>query len=74
MEEMVEIFSLMYTVQVGSCVLCSLVSYYAVQGFTEEEGQDRAKKIFNTLDKNRDGSLEEAEFIKELHCTTTLAC
>merc|ERR1719397_56092 len=48
MEEMVEIFSLMYT----------------VQGFTEEEGQDRAKKIFNTLDKNRDGSLEEAEFIK----------
>ena len=61
-----EIFSLMYTVQVGSCVLCSVVSY-AVQGFTEEEGQDRAKKIFNTLDKNRDGSLEEAEFIKELH-------
>merc|ERR1712037_776989 len=47
-EEMTEIFSLMYT----------------VQGFTEEEGKERAEKIFETLDKNGDGSLEEEEFIK----------
>merc|ERR1712038_102073 len=47
-DEMVEIFSLMYT----------------VQGFTEEEGKERAEKIFETLDKNGDGSLEEDEFIK----------
>ena len=34
------------------------------QGFTEEEGKERAEKIFETLDKNGDGSLEEEEFIK----------
>ena len=48
MEEMVDIFSLMYS----------------VQGFTEEEGRERAVKIFETLDKNGDGSLCEDEFIK----------
>ena len=45
---MVDIFSLMYS----------------VQGFTEEEGRERAVKIFETLDKNGDGSLCEDEFIK----------
>ena len=35
-----------------------------VQGFTEEEGKERAMKIFETLDKNGDGSLVEDEFIK----------
>ena len=34
------------------------------QGYTEEEGRERAIKIFETLDKNGDGSLCEAEFIK----------
>ena len=33
------------------------------QGYTEEEGRERAIKIFETLDKNGDGSLCEAEFI-----------
>merc|ERR1719378_1003967 len=47
-EEMVDIFSLMYS----------------VQGYTEEEGKERAEKIFETLDKNGDGSLAEDEFIK----------
>ena len=36
------------------------------KGFTEEEGKERAEKIFETLDKNGDGSLEEEEFIKVL--------
>ena len=36
----------------------------ALQGFTEEEGRERAEKIFETLDKNGDGSLAEDEFIK----------
>ena len=34
------------------------------QGYTEEEATDRAMKIFESLDKNGDGSLAEDEFIK----------
>ena len=34
------------------------------QGLTEEEATARALKIFETLDKNGDGSLAEEEFIK----------
>merc|ERR1711953_1194830 len=48
LEEMVDIFSLMYS----------------VQGYTEEEGRERAVRIFETLDKNGAGSLCENEFIK----------
>lgn len=48
LEEMVEIFCLMY----------------AIQGYTEEEGAERAVKMFETLDKNQDGSLTENEFVK----------
>ena len=41
-----------------------------LKGFTEEEGKERAEKIFETLDKNGDGSLEEEEFIKvQIDCT-----
>jgi len=47
-EEMVEIFCLMYS----------------LQGFSEEDATDRAMKIFNALDKNGDGCLAEEEFIK----------
>ena len=39
--------------------LCS-----CLQGYTEEEATERALKIFETLDKNGDGSLAEEEFIK----------
>ena len=35
-----------------------------MQGYTEEEGRERAVRIFETLDKNGDGSLCENEFIK----------
>ena len=38
--------------------------YQLFQGYTEEEGKERAEKIFETLDKNGDGSLAEDEFIK----------
>ena len=65
-EEMVEIFSLMYTVQVSDLRWQEFCSdfFYKLKGFTEEEGKERAEKIFETLDKNGDGSLEEEEFIK----------
>jgi Ca2+-binding EF-hand superfamily protein len=37
---------------------------FKFQGYTEEEATERAMEIFGTLDKNRDGSLAEDEFIK----------
>ena len=93
MDEMVEIFCLMYSMQVRT-ILLSLVlpflDYFPIggqqllylyrastlrlfskhikcfhsQGFTEEEATARALHIFETLDKNGDGSLAEEEFIK----------
>jgi len=48
LDEMVEIFCLMY----------------AIQGHSEDEATQRAIKIFETLDRNNDGSLAEDEFVK----------
>ena len=42
--------------------------YSCLQGYTEEEATERALKIFETLDKNGDGSLAEEEFIKVRIC------
>ena len=63
---MVEIFCLMYSVQVfiQQYLARQLSEYGDAQGYTEEEATDRAMKIFESLDKNGDGSLAEDEFIK----------
>ena len=66
-DEMVEIFCLMYALQVihkQIDIFCQVISSSLVQGYTEEEATERAMKIFATLDKNGDGSLAEDEFIK----------
>jgi hypothetical protein len=78
-DEMVDIFCLMYSVQVrtqflsfNNCVSQNWVlhlgyPYYflsSLQGYTEEEATERALNIFESLDKNGDGSLAEDEFIK----------
>jgi Ca2+-binding EF-hand superfamily protein len=62
-DEMVEIFCLMYSVQVRAAWLHN-ISMFSSQGYTEEEATERALGIFESLDKNGDGSLAEDEFIK----------
>jgi Ca2+-binding EF-hand superfamily protein len=37
---------------------------FLLKGYTEEEATERAETIFETLDKNNDGSLAEDEFVK----------
>ena len=37
------------------------------KGFTEEEAIERARKVFESLDKNNDGGLAEDEFVKVMN-------
>ena len=62
-DEMVEIFCLMYSIQVRTAWLPNIL-LSSLQGYTEEEATERAMNIFESLDKNGDGSLAEDEFIK----------
>ena len=49
---------------IDTALAMELSNYGDAQGYTEEEATDRAVKIFESLDKNGDGSLAEDEFIK----------
>ena len=60
---MVEIFCLMYSIQVRTAWIPNIL-IFSFQGYTEEEATERAMGIFESLDKNGDGSLAEDEFIK----------
>ena len=71
LDEMVEIFCLMYSIQVSHwstshfSVNVKIIDIMAVlKGYTEEEAIERAGKVFESLDKNNDGGLAEDEFVK----------
>ena len=73
LDEMVEIFCLMYSIQVSHwstlrfVVLININSIdilAVLKGYTEEEAIERAGKVFESLDKNNDGGLAEDEFVK----------
>lgn len=66
-DEMVEIFSLMYAVQVhwGGTVLVSTIYIVTnTQGCTEGDGKAQAKRVFEALDIDKDGKIGKEEFIK----------
>ena len=78
-DEMVEIFSLMYAVQVGyfsqqkitmrlmrrkmTTIESAQMYVTNTQGFTEGEGKAQAKKVFEALDMDKDGKIGKEEFI-----------
>ena len=73
LDEMVEIFCLMYSIQVSYwstlhffiLININSIDILAVlKGYTEEEAIERAGKVFESLDKNNDGGLAEDEFVK----------
>ena len=75
LDEMVEIFCLMYSIQVSYwstlhffiLININSIDILAVlKGYTEEEAIERAGKVFESLDKNNDGGLAEDEFVKVL--------